>query len=63
MKIEFEITQCGYTFRDAIHLEQDHGLSDSDIDAIKQTRFDIWYTVVTTPVINLDPEVVDEEQE
>lgn len=49
MKIDFEITQSGYIFRDAIHLPDDHGMSDAEIEAMKQARFDAWYAVVTAP--------------
>lgn len=63
MKIEFEFNQHGYTFRDSIHLEDDHEFSDLEIAAIKQARFDKWYNVVVTPVKNLIPEVINKEQE
>ncbi len=41
-RIEFEIEQDGFVFRDAIELPEDHNLSDADIDAIKRQRFDAW---------------------
>lgn len=46
---EFEIVKDGMTFRDAIVLEDNHTLSDVDIEAMKQKRFDDWYAVVTAP--------------
>lgn len=46
MKIDFEINQDGYIFRDAIHLPDDHALSDAEIEAIKQSRFAKWYEIV-----------------
>lgn len=49
VKIDFEITKDGYTFKDAIVLEDNHGLSDAQIEAIKQKRFDDWYAIVTAP--------------
>ena len=55
IKIDFEITQNGYTYRDAIHLPDDHTMSEAEIEAMKQQRFDNWYTVITTPVDNIDP--------
>lgn len=71
IKIDFEKTSEDglLIYRDAIHLEDDHTLSDADIEAIKQTRFDRWYIAVTTPaveevqvdVIPTDP-VVEEVQ-
>jgi hypothetical protein len=44
---EFE-TQYG-VFRDALHLPDDHTLSDAEIDAMKQQRLDNWITAVTSP--------------
>ena len=56
--INFEITQDGYTLKDAIVLPADHGLSDEQIEAIKQKRFDDWYAIITAP----QPEEVDENE-
>lgn len=49
IKIDFEMEKDGYKFRDAIHLPEDHVLTDAEIEAIKQERFYRWYTIVTTP--------------
>lgn len=38
MKIDFTID--GFT--DAIYLPDDHGLSDDEIEAMKQARYDAW---------------------
>lgn len=54
--IQFEITQHGYTYRDALRLPDDHGLSQAEIDAMKQARFDAWYEYIINP-----PQVEDEE--
>ena len=50
ISIDFEITQNGYTFKDAIVLPDDHTMTDDEIEALKQKRFDNWYTIITTPV-------------
>ncbi len=50
MTINFEITQNGYTLRDALVLPDDHTYTDEEIEAMKQARFDNWYAVITTPV-------------
>ena len=50
MQIDFEITGGGYTLRDALHLPDDHTYTDDEILAMKQQRFDNWYTIITTPV-------------
>ena len=49
MIIDFEITQSGYTLRDALVLPDDHTLTDAEIEAMKQARFDKWYAILTTP--------------
>jgi len=49
VSIEFEFdTQYG-TFRDALVLPDDHGLSDAELDAMKQQRLDNWIVVITAP--------------
>jgi len=49
MKINFEIpTQYG-VFRDALYLSDDHGLSDQEIEALKQARVDNWIYCVENP--------------
>jgi hypothetical protein len=49
MIINFEITQDGYTLKDAIVLPDNHNLTEADIEAMKQKRFDDWYAIVTSP--------------
>lgn len=46
MKIDFEITENGVTFRDALHLADDHGLTDEEIESLKQERFNNWKAFV-----------------
>jgi hypothetical protein len=47
--IEFEITQNGYTLKDAIVLPDGTNLPEAEIEAMKQKRFDDWYAIVTAP--------------
>ena len=47
MKIDFEITQNGYTLRDALYLPDNHTLTEEEIQAMKQQRFDNWYNLIT----------------
>ena len=54
MNIPFEITQNGYTLRDALNLDDNHTFTDAEIEAMKQERFDNWYTILTTPVDNTE---------
>ena len=42
VKIDFEIETKYGTYRDALHLEDDHGLTEEQIDAMKQQRADNW---------------------
>ena len=44
---EFE-TQYG-VFRDALHLPDDHTLTDDEIQAMKQQRLDNWIAIVSAP--------------
>ena len=47
--IKFEISQDGYTLKDAIVLDDNHSLTNEQIEAMKQKRFDDWYAIVTAP--------------
>jgi hypothetical protein len=49
IKINFVIEQNGERFADALHLEDDHTFTDEQIEAMKQARFDKWYTFINTP--------------
>jgi len=48
MNIDFEITQNGYTLRDALVLSDDNTLTDAEIETMKQARFDNWYAIMIT---------------
>jgi len=57
MKIDFSFdTQYG-KFADALHLPDNHTLTDAEIEAMKQQRLDNWVAVITAP----PPDVVDVE--
>lgn len=51
VKIDFTING----FCDALHLADDHGLNDVEIEAMKQARYDKWRDYIDNP-----PPVVDE---
>jgi hypothetical protein len=42
-------------FSDSLWLADDHGLTDAEIEAMKQARYDKWYEYITNP-----PPVVEE---
>lgn len=59
IKIDFEFDAAPYgVFRDALHLPEDHTLTDAEIDALKQERFDNWMAVVNAP--SADEPIVEE---
>jgi hypothetical protein len=58
IKIDFEVSKDGLVFRDAIHLPDDHGMSDAEIEAMKQARYNKWRDFIDNP-----PAVVDEPTE
>jgi len=58
MKIDFSFdTQYG-KFCDALHLPDDHTLTDEEIQAMKQQRLDNWIAVVS--YVPTEEEVVQE---
>lgn len=49
IKLDFEFqTQYG-VYRDALYLEDNHSLTEQDIEAMKQERVDNWIAVITAP--------------
>jgi MOSC domain-containing protein YiiM len=62
MKIDFEFPSKYGVYRDAIHLPDDHGLSDEQIAAMKQQRFDNWIAIIEAPPVEVIEEPVQEEQ-
>lgn len=56
VKIDFEFETPHGVFRDALHLPDNHGMTDEQIDAMKQQRVDNWIAIVTAP----PAEVVEE---
>lgn len=56
MKIDFEFDSGYGVFRDALHLPDDHGISEVEIAAMKQQRFDNWLAIVNPAPV---AEIVD----
>ena len=54
VKIDFTING----FSDALHLADNHGLMDAEIEAMKQARYDKWRDYIDNP-----PPVIDEPAE
>ena len=60
MKIDFEFDTPHGKFRDALHLPDNHGLSDAEIEAMKVQRRDNWIAVVTAPPVEEpEPEFIE----
>lgn len=55
MKIDFEFQTPHGKFADALHLPDDHGFTDAEIEAMKEARRDAWIVVVTAPPVE-EPE-------
>ena len=53
IKIDFTING----FSDALHLADDHGLTDAEIEAMKQVRYDKWDAYVKNPPVTVDEPV------
>ena len=51
IKIDFSFETPQGKFADALHLPDDHGLSDAEIQAMKEQRRDNWIAVVTAPPV------------
>jgi hypothetical protein len=47
--IDFSFHSQYGTFADALVLEDNHGLTQDEINAIQQQRFDNWVAVITAP--------------
>lgn len=71
MKIDFEFTHAIHgLYRDALNLPDDHNLSDEEIAAIKQQRFDKWVAYLEAPPVEqpvveeplIEEQIVSEEQ-
>ena len=59
MKIDFEANTPHGIYRDALHLPDDHGYSDAELEQLKQQRVDNWIAIVTAPAP--EPEVTTVE--
>lgn len=44
--ILFEEDRDGVLYRDSLELEDDHGLSESEIEALKQERIDNYFALL-----------------
>jgi hypothetical protein len=57
IKIDFEIQNEKYgVYRDALYLAEDHGMTDDQIEAMKQERYNNWVNVVENPPVDKTPQ-------
>ena len=54
IKIDFSFDTKYGTFGDALVLSEDHGLSDTDLENMKQQRLANWIAIVETPSEPID---------
>lgn len=55
IKIDFEFDSPYGVFRDALHLPENHGMTDAEIQTMKQQRFDNWIAIVNPPPVESPP--------
>ena len=55
VKINFTIKG----FSDALYLADDHGLTDAEIEAMKQTRYNKWRDFIDNPPPAVDETIVE----
>jgi hypothetical protein len=59
MKIDFSFETPHGKFADALHLPDDHGFTEAEIEAMKEQRRDNWIAVVTAPPVEAEPEYIE----
>jgi hypothetical protein len=60
MKIDFQFDTPHGKFADALHLPDDHGFTEAEIQAMKEQRRDNWIAVVTAPPVEeAQPEYIE----
>ena len=60
MKIDFSFETPHGKFADALHLPDDHGFTEAEIQAMKEQRRDNWIAVVTAPPVEeAQPEYIE----
>ena len=62
MKIDFSFPSEYGTFCDALHLPDNHGLTDEELEAMKKARFDAWFLFVSTPKETASDVVLEERR-
>jgi len=61
MKIDFTFDTEFGKFSDALHLPDDHVMTDLEIEAMKQQRLDNWLAIVSSPPVEPIPEPLPDQ--
>lgn len=61
IKIDFSFDTPHGKFSDALHLPDDHNLSEAQVQAMKEQRRDNWIAAVTAPPVEESGEDVPQE--
>lgn len=56
VKIDFQFDTPYGKFADALHLPDNHGLSEAQIQAMKEQRRDNWIAIVSAPPVETPQE-------
>ena len=56
IKIDFQFDTPYGKFADALHLPDDHGLTDEQIEEVKLHRRDNWISIVSAPAVETPQE-------
>jgi len=56
IKIDFSFETPHGKFADSLHLPDDHGFTEAEIQAMKEQRRDNWIAVVTAPPVEVEVE-------
>lgn len=59
IKIDFEFDTKHGVFRDALHLPENHGMTDAQIQAMKEQRRDNWIAIVEAPSVEAPVSTVE----
>lgn len=61
IEIKFTISKPddSYKFSDTLILADNHNLTDAEIEAMKQARYDKWYDYITNPPPAVDEPIVE----
>jgi hypothetical protein len=63
IKIEFESETKYGTYRDALYLPEDHGMTGEQINAMKQERIDNWINIVENPPLPTEEQIEEQTEE